>query len=601
MKKRSLGSKLILLFCTTSILPILVLGVFSYYSSVNTIRENTRVLSSTNLKQIDDNLNILLESYEDLLYQIYTDDDMVKWTDNLNEGKDESVTVNQMRRFIRGILNSKDYIRSITILTEDGTAVTYDQLTAQTYQNSWMNQYPLGQDQLYEEVIEDYHIHIFPTEYATTFANQDYYLFHLAHRIVDYRNLEKKNGIVILSLDVSMLQQVCRGSDENGGDVNFNFIADSSGKLISYEEPSLIGTQAADFKAAGREAGEKYSAFLKADRNYDNQYTMLSVYSDEKLGWDIVGVTDQSRSMQMIKRQLLIILLLSLGLFAIAISMMFGISSKLVNSVRSIVRTMKKTQDGNMSERVEVKKEMPAEIEEIAVAFNHMLEKLDAAKEKERQAVALQQDAQIKALEAQINPHFLYNTLDTINWMAIDHDAFDISNAINSLAKILRYAISDSNRETTVAQEIDWLKKYIYLQQFRLKEQFECDIQVQPDVQQCRIHKLLLQPFVENAILHGFQDGKPKHLLQVTVEKEQEDLKIKIKDNGTGIPQEVLQKFRSHEWEHTEGRNHIGMQNALVRLEMYYGKNAAVSIDSEVGAGTEVSICIPYRVSENQV
>ena len=116
-------------------------------------------------------------------------------------------------------------------------------------------------------------------------------------------------------------------------------------------------------------------------------------------------------------------------------------------------------------------------------------------------------------MEAQINPHFLYNTLDTINWMAIDKDEFDISNAINSLATILRYAIADSSGEVFVRDEIDWLKKYIYLQQFRLKNNFTCSINVDPDVMDLRIHKLLLQPFVENSILHGFEGTKNNHVL----------------------------------------------------------------------------------------
>lgn len=584
MKKRNLASRLIFLFCCTSLIPILIFCIFTYYNSSRIIEKNTEELNRVSLKQMDDNLNILIGAYEDLLYQIYTNDDMVTWIDKLNKKEDEAVTVNQMRRFVQSILNSKDFIRSVTIITENGFEVTYDQITAQSFHNAWMEEYSINKEELYDQVIKDYNMHVFPTEYATTFANNDYYLFHVAHRVVDYKNLNKQSGIVIMSLDATLLAQLCETTENSN-----NFIVSEDGKIISYQDKSKIGDYIPikDYE----NPIDDYSEFLENEYGYKNQYIMISAYPDEKLGWNIVSASDQSRNLMLLRQQVYFTLFLGMGLFIVTIIVMLKFSREILRSVNSIVKAMGKTYEGNLEEQVSITKEMSSEIETIAVAYNEMLNKLKSSTEKEKEAIALQQDAQIKALEAQINPHFLYNTLDTINWMAIDQDAFDISNAINSLAKILRYAISESDREVTIAEEIDWLKKYIYLQQLRLKEQLVFNIEVNSELYHDKIHKLLLQPFVENAILHGFKDKKEQHILNIKIWKEEKELHITIMDNGSGISKDTLVSYQDEK--EIDTKVHIGMKNALLRLKMYYGESAKLEIESEEEIGTKIHIRIP--------
>ena len=127
MKKLSLRKKLILLFVMTSTLPIILLGLYDLYNMKSVLLRNTDFFVSENLDRVDDNLNICLDSYNDLLYQIYTNDDLVEWVDNLNEDVNEAVTINQLRRFLQGLFYAKDYVRSITVITEGGEVITYDQ------------------------------------------------------------------------------------------------------------------------------------------------------------------------------------------------------------------------------------------------------------------------------------------------------------------------------------------------------------------------------------------------------------------------------------------------------------------------------------------
>ena len=219
--------------------------------------------------------------------------------------------------------------------------------------------------------------------------------------------------------------------------------------------------------------------------------------------------------------------------------------------------------------------------------------------EKFKKSVEKQKNAEIAALEAQINPHFLYNTLDTISWMAIDRDEYEISNMIATLARILRYGISDSNGIVKIKDEIDWLKQYIFLQQTKLKNSFECHINVEPELMEIPIHKLLLQPFIENAILHGFEGVDRAHRLQMDMKREGEFIKIEIEDNGCGISDETVQEMNQGIFRKTEDKNHIGMENAITRLYMYYGEKTKVTIGSRPGEGTLIRIWIPMREAVN--
>ena len=143
INKVSLQSRLIRIFLLTSAVPILFLSFFSYYNISDTLKKNTKEFSVNNLKQTGKNLEIWLESYEDLLYQIYTDDDVVSLVNKLDNKEDAPVAKNQLRRYLRGLLNTKEYIRSITIMTPEGMVITYDQLTSITNKNTWIDNFSL--------------------------------------------------------------------------------------------------------------------------------------------------------------------------------------------------------------------------------------------------------------------------------------------------------------------------------------------------------------------------------------------------------------------------------------------------------------------------
>ncbi len=172
-------------------------------------------------------------------------------------------------------------------------------------------------------------------------------------------------------------------------------------------------------------------------------------------------------------------------------------------------------QNGNLDIQVHVDTE--DEMGQIADNFNTMTGKVKNLIAEVTEITQKQKNAEIRALEAQINPHFLYNTLDSINWMAIEKEEYEISKMLRNLGIILRYSINKSNQMVTIAEMADWLEKYVSLQKMRFNNAFICEVYVSEEAKNIRIHKLLIQPFVENAILHGFKGIEGGGILRVDI------------------------------------------------------------------------------------
>lgn len=592
-KRTKLQARLILAFLITSMIPLIVVNIFLYYNTSGIVRSNVDELAAANLNQTRSGLDIWLESYQDILFQIYMNDDIVKTVEEINEGKELSINRKQLRRTLRGLFYTKEYIKSITIITQSGEVIFYDLLTGSMTKNSWLGNFGMMPGEIYDTVSMDNLTHIFSTREAYTSAQDTAYLFHLGHRIIDYKKVDKQLGIVMVSVDEQMLREAC--SIQEGGSY-FNFIVDREGRLVSYTEDELLGQKIIGWTEDEEARKEAYRRFLE---NHTGRETgNLSVYTvyDDKFNWEIVRVSDQNTVVERLKaQQRLVVVVLILSLSALT-AVILLLTQSLTGSLRRLVQVMERAGMGELSARMKADVRTPQEVEVISRQFNRMLERLGDSMEKEKKAIERQKSAEIAALEAQINPHFIYNTLDTINWMAIDRDEYEISSSINALAAILRYGINQSNEIVTVRQEEEWLKQYLFLQQTRLKNTFVCEIHVDAQVKEYHIHKLLLQPFVENAILHGFEGIDRTHRLLVKIQREEDHLKIEIYDNGKGIPKQLVEAMNRGNFPKCTEKNHIGMENAITRIGMYYGERAAVRIESEEEAYTRIIITIPGEV-----
>ena len=547
---------------------ITVICAYMAYSSAVTLRLGTEELAAINMKAAESILSIRFSEYENLLYQMYTNDDMVIWADNINKGEDAAVSVSKMRRYLSTVLNSNSFIKSIMVIMENSRVITYDQLTYSVHENSWISRFSLSSDEIYRLASADFATHVWPTEFGTRFANQDYWLFHLAHRIVNYKQLEKLYGVIVLSLDERLLEEVLLTVKTEDSQV---FMTDETGKIISCTDKALIGTPFTP--AAG---------------------SSLDKLENGILGWSIIRVHDNSRYVQSLVEKLLQIVCMGVVLMLAALFVISKISGKLTRDIDGIVEGMQRTDEAGIPARLPRNREMLSEIDVIAKQYNHTIDDLEKALLREKTETENSRKAEIRMLEAQINPHFIYNILDTVNWIAIEKDEYDISNAISTLAAILRYAISNSDKPVTLRDEVDWLKKYVYLQQFRLKNKFSFEIKTDPEILDVRVHKLIIQPFVENAIMHGFDTQRETYTLQVSMLAEGSKVAITIADNGKGISPEILAALRSGDVKEIRDKAGIGLSNAFLRLHRYCEGQDEVSVQSVLDEGTTVTIRFPF-------
>lgn len=223
--------------------------------------------------------------------------------------------------------------------------------------------------------------------------------------------------------------------------------------------------------------------------------------------------------------------------------------------------------------------------------FTIMIQKIDTLIKDDYTKQILIKDAQLKALQAQINPHFLYNTLDSINWMAKLNQQRDISVMVESLGNLLRSAISGKEPIITLKEEVQLLKDYLTIQKMRFGDRLQFQLEIDQQWLSLKIPKLILQPIVENSINYGLENTLGICRITVKAVPDSDCLNITVIDNGPGIPDELLKKLAQGEVK-PKGSG-IGLQNIDHRIKLIFGEEFGLSVTSELGVGTKVLIRIP--------
>lgn len=275
---------------------------------------------------------------------------------------------------------------------------------------------------------------------------------------------------------------------------------------------------------------------------------------------------------------------------------------RIMKPLGKIQNAMIRTGSGKRYKKIQI--EGVHEIWQLAEEYNEMTEKLEIKEqevEKNHQLTLVslerQHQAEWDALESQINAHFLCNTLGTINYEAIECGNFKVSKLIKKLSNILRYTFDQKRQKVYMSQEIAWIEQYLYLQKARLEDVFEYRITFSEEFSDWPCCKLMLQPFVENAIIHGFEGRESGGILEINVHKSGEFLQLIIQDNGCGIPEEkcgVIQEMLDGEQLNITKDIGIGIRNVASRMRMFYGGNVKMVVKSVVGEGTKFIFEIPF-------
>ncbi|WP_337102418.1 sensor histidine kinase [Paenibacillus sp. YIM B09110] len=584
----SYRNKLILSFMLVSLLPVIVVQIVSYYVSTDAMKQKTDVLVQANLLQTSKNLDTSLKAYDDLLFQIITNDEIVGLLREINNPTDSlELSKRKLINLLVSYSYAKEGIRSVAILTKNGTQISYDRQTGSPYGNLWTNVPDVTHLPFYEKAVNNRTGSIMTVpEKMGSINPEDEYSFHLARKLTDYQALSLESmGVAVITVYESMLAQAINLDVQSPGDNgqasqidNRNFLTDKNGIIISAAEKSYIGKSMSEVK---------------------NSSTISNRYVNGQSGWTIYNLIDENKlfgEMYTMQR-----LTLTVGVIAIVLSTLFILyfSSRLSGSIRKIVKAMRSASLGSLT--VHVDEPSKDEIAAIAFNFNKMMNTINELMNEVKVTSEKRKEAEIRALEAQINPHFLYNSLDSINWLAIEKDEHQISQMLKGLAQILRYSIKDSNKLVSVKEELEWMDRYIYLQQYRFRSSFSCTVEQDELALDCLVPKLIMQPFIENAIIHGFSGIKQGGRLHIGITlAEGHGLQCTIRDNGIGMDESKLDQILSDDPIGGSARG-IGMRNAIDRLRMYYGESASCTIRSRLREGTEVTIRMPLGQREELV
>lgn len=583
--RKRLKTSLCVLFALLALIPLVTIVISSYCSDRRQIIDNRDQFARLDLLHVTQELDSEIENYEDILYQLYTNDELAEKIRQLNDGQTAAVMRNQIRRDLRSVFWLRDYITSITVTAKNGETVFYDRLSTSLQTNPCLNDFELSENSLFSDLATKNGYTFFPARYATHFANSDYYLFYIGHRGLNEKAITQTDAVFLMSIDIALIKDAL-GNSSFSPEQAYMFLVDDTGRVIYHPDTSKVGAYTGKAKI-------DLQKFIAEGNTLDANQLVYYTQTSTQTGWTVVSVLDCAPFTSAIDQRLLISLLISVLSFSVAFVFVAIITSHLTQSVEHICNTITDLATGDFASRVDLQQEMSPEIRTIATGLNRLTDKLNVLIQAEKDSAEKVKNAEIAALEAQLNPHFLYNSLDTINWMAIEQEQYPISNVVSALGKILRYGIDNSNGIVTIADEQNWLNQYLFLHQNRLHNMLQCNVQIAEDMLGLRIHKLLLQPFVENAIIHGFSQKQELCCLSICIFRAGEMLQIEISDNGCGIPMDILEKLSTDNEAIQKNKRYHGMQNAINRLRLYYGDRAFIHVESSPETGTHITIRIP--------
>lgn len=405
-------------------------------------------------------------------------------------------------------------------------------------------------------------------------------------------------GVILIDLNLNEITQICESSQ--GDQDSFLCILNEEGELV-YE-------QAKGKKRMNLESEEYLASVQKAMAEADeNNFRMevgavnyfVAKSTMANTGWTVLSIHPYASILSGLKVSS-ILMIFSVGfLLVLTLVELNHILTGIVKPIKKLQSHMAKVSLDNMNEQ-QVSIQSNDEIGALAQNFNEMLERIKNLNEQMVLEQEEKRQYEFQALQAQINPHFLYNTLDSIIWMAETNDP-NIVPMTEALAKLFRISLNKGNEEITVKKEIEHVRNYLFIQSMRYVDKFTYDIQVEEEVEKCRIIKLILQPVVENCIYHGIKKKRGGGHIRIHAYREGAFLKMTVSDDGCGMEPGMCEKILSDEveLENISGSG-IGVKNVNERIKLRFGKDYGLKYESELGSGTTVTYTLPYCAGEGR-
>lgn len=578
-RKFSLRTRMLLYFCLVVIIPVLIITGVTYTKSKYILENNLGGNIEDKIARLSYQANFMMKNYEKTCMYIANNQSLQKYLQDYYRNNGKSFEERQRDIswiFLNKLIFFKDII-NITIYDESRVPF-YSLLFNETISN--VNKYK-----------DDFH-YIFKNNPYKLWKGvaSDYFnnrFFRLGMRI---RRIEDSTplGYLFLDFNINQIQEIFDAATENS-EISL-FIVDSEGNAIYIPSDStnLTANLNKVKKLSDRKGSSKFGI---GDNSYYLFYESIDVND-----WKIVAIVPMEEYIKESNKILLynILLLLIFMVVIFVISLQF--SGSIMKNINRLKTAMEVVQEG-VFKPLKIKKTKD-EIEELGNNFNVMIERINAlineiyvAKIDKANTEIKLKEAQFNALQAQINPHFLYNTLETIQYMIVLGDK-RAKRMLQLLGDLFRFGIGKGEKFVTVCNEIEHIKLYLEIQQMRYSNKFSVEFDIDEKVYDLYTVKFILQPIVENAIYHGIELVEEGGVINISGGIQEGKLVFQIKDNGAGMDENTLSDL----YDRLEGKiksKSIGIMNVHERIQLYFGKEFGVEVQSLVNVGTVVTLRLP--------
>ena len=445
----------------------------------------------------------------------------------------------------------------------------------------------MGEEWFREALARTENMHFSMPQVQKLFINNDdeyTWVLDLSRAVQMNYGKESTQGVLLIQMRYSELEQIF--GDVSLGRDGYTYLADANGTLIYHPFYELVCSQMVaenNMQAARYRDGPHTEMFGGRKRN-------VTVKSVGYTGWKIVGVTYGQDRLLRDKKGTCFLLFIILFALTCMMGLNSFISSKVTNPIRKLEHSVRILEEGALDTMIEPEgsyevRHLGNAIRKMAVQLQRLMQ--DIVKEHESK-----RKNELYTLQSQINPHFLYNTLDVIVWMIENEKRQDAVRAVTALARFFRISLSKGKTGIRVEDELEHVRNYLMIQSMRYKNKFTYIIEAEEDTLELGTLKLVLQPLVENAIYHGmeFMDGDGH--IQVSVTRRERDLYMEVADNGLGMREDTVEHLMKGLLTGTSGSG-IGIKNVQERIRLYFGPAYGLVIHSEPDVGTSVVVHLP--------
>lgn len=579
---KSIQSNISLAFSLLILAAIVLTSLVSYQVSVDAVERNSKGYIEEVIKQVNMNIQSYVDNMENISLLALTNKDVKYYISDNSFISTENRRTYEKRisDLFQAILYTRNDIASIMVFGYNGRFVSDRRITslnpnAKLEEQAW---YKTAKSASGKSVISAPHVqNIIENEYR--------WVVSLSRELKSTDGI-KAEGVFLVDLNLSIINDIC--SNINLGKKGYLFIVDNNGNIVYHPQQQLIDSKLRTERIPDVIQASSGTSFVAKDGDGKRIYSV----QDTNFGWKIAGVAytdDLIASKDELRNSILLY-----SLFGLTISLLISVwlSHRLTKPIKDLQSDMKQVEKGNFDIQTEIGQ--MNEIGQLGRSFNLMVSRTKFLMEETIHNQENKRKSELLLLQSQINPHFLYNTLDSIVWMAEQKQHEEVVLMTSALAKLFRASITKDQELVPIRVEVEHITNYLLIQKMRYTDELDYVLDIDEAILGYKTVKILLQPFVENAIYHGIRNmyGIEDGRITIRGREANDQIVFEVEDNGLGMTPEQLDKIRINGEEDSRNQG-IGIRNVNERIKLYFGHEYGIHIRSEIEVGTCVTITIP--------